>query len=527
MRNGVEYPSSGAHLKGDIKDMQAFIEKHADKIAGCVSYFDRVVMTGSLTEISYPEGMEKHLRGKGIRLFDYTKFAEPLREEIRANAERIAAEDGLVIDFIRRNNFRKEDRIKKILEERGDHPGLVHIFSAMEPCPSFEPWHDKKTHKTFLRYKDAKCLHYYFYFIDPALGLCYLRVPTWAPFRLQFYFNGHNELAAKLLQAGVAFDRLDNALLNIGDMKKAGRIADAFNVERLHRLIARYETQYCPVLRHFPGGRHWSLMQVEYSADIIFKRREDFQPLYEKLVRTAIHCVKPDDVATFLGRKLDPRYAGEIGNDYHTRIEGARIKHHMGKASIKMYDKMGIILRVEVTVNDVTLFLHHRWVEHRDGTREMKFAPMKKTIYSLPPLAEAMAAATRRYLDFIAVIDDPTPNIKTLEKISRPADDGKRTFRGFNLFHGEDLDLFETIIRGEYFITGFTNRSLRKFFPGKNAGQIARMLKRLRTHGLIKKIGRRYKYYLTVTGKTVVAAALKLREMVIIPSLGRFASVGS
>ena len=75
--------------------MQEFIEKHRDKIAGCVSYFDRVVMTGSITEISYAEGMTKHLRSKGIRIFDYTKFAEPLREEVRRNAEKVAAKNGL------------------------------------------------------------------------------------------------------------------------------------------------------------------------------------------------------------------------------------------------------------------------------------------------------------------------------------------------------------------------------------------------------------------------------------------------
>ena len=349
-------------------------------------------------------------------------------------------------------------------------------------------------------------------------------MPTWAPFRLQFYFNGHNELAAKLRKAGAGFDMLDNALVNISDMKKAARLADTFNVGRLHRIIARHETQYCPVLRHFPGGRHWSIMQVEYSTDIIFKRRQDFQPLYEKLVRTAIHCVKPDNVATFLGRKLHGNHAGEIGNDFHTRIQGARIKHHMGKASIKMYDKMGIILRVEVTANDVSLFLHHRWVEHRDGTREMKFAPMKKTIYSLPPLAEVMSAANRRYIDFIAAIDDPAPNIKTLDKISRPATDGNRTFRGFNVFHGEDLDLFKTIIRGEFFINGFTNRALREFFPGKSSSQTTRLLKRLRIHGIIKKVARQRKYYLSQMGRTVISAALKLREIVLIPSLGSFAN---
>jgi len=49
-----------------------------------------------------------------------------------------------------------------------------------------------------LRPDDGKCLHYYFYFIDDELGLCYVRAPTWLPRRLQIYFNGHNWLAARL-----------------------------------------------------------------------------------------------------------------------------------------------------------------------------------------------------------------------------------------------------------------------------------------------------------------------------------------
>jgi hypothetical protein len=47
------------------------------------------------------------------------------------------------------------------------------------------------------------------------------------------------------------------------------------------------------------------------------------------------------------------------------------------------------------------------------------------------------------------------------------------------------------------------------------------LLKRLRLHGLLKKIGRRYKYYLTTLGRTVATAALKLRELVIIPMLNQ------
>ena len=91
----------------------------------------------------------------------------------------------------------------------------------METCPAYRPWHDKKTHQTFLKSVGGKCLHYYFYFIDEELGLCYLRVPTWAPFRLQFYFNGHNVLAAELRRHSIDFTMADNALVEIADIATA------------------------------------------------------------------------------------------------------------------------------------------------------------------------------------------------------------------------------------------------------------------------------------------------------------------
>jgi hypothetical protein len=35
-------------------------------------------------------------------------------------------------------------------------------------------------------------------------------VPTWCPFRLQFYCNGHSWLARQLTAAGVGFTLADN-----------------------------------------------------------------------------------------------------------------------------------------------------------------------------------------------------------------------------------------------------------------------------------------------------------------------------
>ena len=86
--------------------------------------------------------------------------------------------------------------------------------------------------------------------------------------------------------------------------------------------------------------------------------------------------MKAENIATFLGRKLHGNFQDELGNDFNTRIQGTRIKHHMGPASIKMYDKHGLVLRIETTANNVSFFKHHRRVEHRDRTSSKKIAPV-------------------------------------------------------------------------------------------------------------------------------------------------------
>ena len=498
--------------------MELFTERHADKIVGELSCLDRVVITGTIPGICYAEGMTGYLGLQGIRIFDYARWAEPLREQVRANAQRLAEQQGIAIEHLRNNAERKEDLVRQILKRRGEHEGLVCIFSAMEACSSYRPWHDKQTGRNFLRGDTGKCLHYYFYFIDRDLGLCHLRVPTWAPFRLQFYFNGHNALACALRQRGIEYTMLDNAFAGIADWDKAQRLADGLGVEKLHRKLDQYARRLCPPIALFPDGCHWSLMQVEYATDIVFKHREDLAPLYDNLVRTAVHAVRAEQVATFLGRKLHDNCQAEVGNDFQTRIQGTRIKHHMGPAAIKMYDKAGRVLRIETTANKVSFFKHHRRVEHKGGSWQMKTAALKKSIYSLPTLVELLWAAHRRYLEFISTLDNPTPALRELEKISRPVAAGERSLRGFNLFDGDDLDLFLAVVRGEFNISGLQNRQLQKLL-GRSGHQVSRLLKRLRAHGLIKKVGHCYKYYLTTLGRRVTATALRLRQTLIIPAL--------
>lgn len=505
-------------------------ERYANELDGVLSCYDRIVITGSLYPFCYAQGMTHYLYQKGIRIFDYAQFAEPLRERIRENAEALAQANGVKIEFTRsgKKDFRKESRIQKMLKERGEQPGLVHIFGAMEACSSYRPWHDKVTGKTYLKSDSSKCMTYYFYFMDEQLGLCYLSVPTWCPFRLQFYFNGHNWLANQLKQRGIACKMLDNAFVHIDNYAVANQLANEFDVEILHQRLDEFAQQYCPVVTQLNASTgsaqrltyYWSIMQSEYATDLVFKSRDALQAFYPFLLETLTHAVKPADLATFLGRKMNGNYQGELGNRFNRRWIGTRIKHQMDPVSIKMYDKFNLILRIETTVNNVAFFKQYRQVQHHDGSATMHWAPMKKTIHSLPALRELLLAANQRYLKFISFIATPQVGVKQLHRLAETKTEDQHHHKGFNLFSEEDTCLFRSLLQGEFFISGFTNKQLRtQYLATKSASQVTRLLKRLRMHGVIKKVGKRYKYYLTDFGRQTAAMALKLREMVVIPTL--------
>lgn len=508
--------------------MERLSEKYATQMHGVLNCYDRIVIAGHLQPLSYAKGMTKYLYDKQIRIFDYKEFAQPLRDLVRENAVAIAQDHGVEIEFVTKSRqMRKEARIRQVIEQRGDHPGLVHILSAMEACTAYMPWHDKQTHKTFVKPTQGKCLHYYFYFIDEELGLCYLRVPTWSPFRLQFYCNGHNWLASHLRRHGIDFVQQDNAFLQIDDFDQANELAAALDVTHLHAKLDEFAQCYCPVVAHLDLVYTWSLMQVEYATDLVFKEQRTLQAIYPHLLETLIQAVKPADIATFLGRKLDGRYQDEMGNRFNVRLEGRCLRHRMGPVSIKIYDKFAIVLRIETTVSDVSFFRQRRQVHHRDGTTSTKWAPMKKSIYSLPALQEQLVAANKRYEQFISAIETPEVGVKKLHKLTETKTVKQRRYKGFHLLTEEDASLLRTLLRGEFVIQGFTNKVLRQHLDSLNAGQVTRLLKRLRVHGVIKRVGRRYKYYLTEFGRQAATMALKLREMVIIPSFANRLNVSA
>ena len=498
---------------------RSLTERYDAQIAGVLSCYDRVVITGTLPAICYAEGMTRFLYAVGIKIFDYPAFAQTLRDRVRDAAVSLAAGAGVTIEHIAKTHIRKEAVVQRVLEQRGEHPGLVHIISAMEACDAYRPWHDKATHKTFIRPNSGKCLHFYFYFMDAAFGLIYLRVPTYCPFRLQFYCNGHNWLARRLSAEGIDHAMVDNAFARIDDWSRAQELADAFSPDRLHRTLDRYAGQCCPVSDVFGQSYHWSLMQVEYATDLAFRSAASLGPLYQQLVRESVISVKADQVASFLGRKITPQLAQEIGSQFSTRIEGTCVKHRFGKASIKMYDKAGIVLRIETTANDVSFFKHHRKVEHRDGPPTRELAPVKKSIYSLIDLSEILLGCNKRYLAHLSALDDFSAGRRALDRLTKPREVHGTTVKGINFFEPGDKALLQAMQNPRVNIAGIRRRDLMPDLGMFSSARLSRQLRRLRDIGVIKRVTGTYRYYLTKAGRAAAAAAFRVIETIIVPQM--------
>jgi hypothetical protein len=135
-------------------------------------------------------------------------------------------------------------------------------------------------------------------------------------------------------------------------------------------------------------------------------------------------------------------------------------------------------------------------------------------------VVKILSAACERYLDFLGTLEDDTPQRHDLHQVSRTVRDQKdRTWRGFNLFLAEDQKVLLALLRGEFLLHGVSNQRLQALLTDKTSGQINRILRRLRKHGLFKKIGHSYRYYLSSLGRRLILAARKLFEYIIIPHL--------
>jgi hypothetical protein len=496
-----------------------FAAKFADSIVASLSCVDRLIFKGYL-----PFGGDKELNQfvdrLGIRRKDFLPQLLPWSERLIEHAKSTAAEAGAPYQYLQ-GQHSKEKLIDQMIRERKLTSGLIAVLCCIESCRTIK-----------LRYGDGKpCLAFtrrpqrvvYYYFLDPEFGRIHVRIETWFPFTIQIYVNGHDWLAQQLTKKQAGFHQQDNCFLELDDPAAAQRQADRFFSLSWKSRLNRWAKQVNPLLKQVPWLRpmeyRWVIDQFEYSTDVLFRSRQHLAELYPRLLDHAAVHFSAQDILTFLGRKLHPRFQGEVlTHAQKDRLPGARIKHRMKNNWLKMYDKFGQVLRVETVINNPREFQVRRR-RKRQGRWKRVWCPMNKGIANLYQYREAAHAANVRYLEALSVVNDPTAAYHQVAGLIEPKIKGQRSFAGFNPARKDDILFFRAVLRGEHELRGFRNADLRRLLTlddrdpdqrRRNRAAIGRRLKRLHVRGLITKIPRTRRWKITPQGHRTLGACLQL-----------------
>lgn len=260
----------------------------------------------------------------------------------------------------------------------------------------------------------------------------------------------------------------------------------------------------------------------------MFKSAEGLRDLYPRLLSHSTLCFGAAEVMNFLGRKLVANFQGEVVSDLSSlvcrRTGGSRIKHRVKQNRLKMYDKAGLVLRIETVLNNPEEF-HVRKQVLRNGKQRAEWVSLRKGVAYLFRYREISLQANARYLDALAAVDDPTAGKKALQRLTTTTKDvAGRSCPGFDPMAQHDATLFKSLMAGEHCLHGFTNRDIRSQLSGtrwlracadnpkKASAKVGRCFRRLHAHGLIAKIPRTRRWRVTDYGRAVMGTTMYLRE---------------
>jgi hypothetical protein len=396
----------------------------------------------------------------------------------------------------------------------------VGILCTPETGPSFALVPGPQRPQFVSRNRQQRVL--YSSFLDPQFGLIHVRLQTWLPLTVQVYVNGHEWLAQPLLQKELGFVQQHNAFTQLDDPDEAKRIADRFAKLNGTRILDRWARRVNPLLQELLPGYPipWVVDQAEYATDLLFPSRAALAGWYGAVRDYAVRTFTPKDILGFLGRKGDRRFDGEVHTPYQDdRWFGTRIKHRMKNNWLKMDDKFGAILRVETVINSPKEFWVYRSSRHRDGRSSAGYFPMTQGVDSLVDYQAQALACNRRYLDALAVVDDPTPAYPELRQLTEPKVVGGRSHAGFNPARREDVRLFKAVLDSDPIARGFGNADIREPLLGslpkggpqrRASAAVGRLLKRLQVRHLVAKVPRTRRWRVTGRGRHLLGIAVQL-----------------
>ena len=400
---------------------------------------------------------------------------------------------------------RKEDVVRPTLERRkakGDF-GLYYSMMSKEQGPSFRIFEPRfpgaDPNYSILRAQRSLYRHYYFYIYDEVIGAMLLRVGSYFPFQVPAYLNGHEFIARELTRSGIAFTQCDNAFRAVGDVSALDAAARAFSPKLIQERIDYWSFHLGPKFsgkeRAACGGLHrfWSIQQIEYCLNFIFKANRPIRRLFERACELSLYLLCADRIGQLFGQSVRRRIKGKLQNVFE-RIEGGMhvFRAYWKHSFLKAYEKGRTFLRFEVVCNNLKDF------------------GLKKELCEIGAVAVCFEAILDRFARTKAEHLNVHGHFDLIATAAAPRQNGKTKIAGIKLENRRIMRLMEVLLRragggfGSWKTKELRAAILDTFNLKASAytiNQIRYDLRKLKAHGIIERAAKTYSYRLTEKGQ--------------------------
>ena len=447
-----------------MKTLSRFVTKFTSLIVAVLSCFDRVIFKGHLA-LAAPCELEYFVdRVLKVRRTDFMKTMAPqYSDRLVEHAQNWAQKAGRTYVY-RTGQFRKDEWAQNLIRDQGISEGLVGILCTLETCPSFALVPGPERPQFVSRPRQQRVLYYYF--LDPQFGLIHVRLQTWLPFTVQVYVNGHEWLAQQMVQKKLGFVQQHNAFTQLDDPIQAQRLADRFAQLNWPKILDRWARQVNPLLartaprlpralgRRSGRVRHRLAVQKSRGLGRLVPlapglRGADLYPQgHPRLSRPQVGSPLRWRSPHPLRRRPLVRHPDQAPHEEQLAEDVRQVRPDPpgGNGHQQPARSSGSIARGSIAT------ALPRWAT----------IPMTKSVASLVDYQEQALACNRRYLDALAVVDDPTPAYPELRQLTEPKVVEGRSYAGFNPARREDVRLFRAVLDGDHIARGFRNGDIRR-----------------------------------------------------------------
>jgi hypothetical protein len=484
--------------------METFAKLFGSLVVFVYHCFDRMVILGHMPLLTRPEHIVHFFRDVH-GTYPITKEALRQRtDEYHRWVDAFARKQDIPVEWAQKG-VRKEEYVRPSLHrmERQQRFGVYFILKSMETGPSFRISTPKfptaDPHYRLIAPQRGRYTHYYFYIRDEVLGPMLLCVGSFLPFHITYYLNGHHFIERELLRLGLHFRKDDNAFLATSDPAALQAAADRLSPTVIRQRLEHWTWTVGPKFSSKDRAainlrRHYSLQQVEYCRNLIFRRNLPIHKLFERSCDLGLLRLTPDKITQIFGFRLTKRLRGKL----QTLLEQVEHGHHVFRACAKsavlrMYEKCSTFLRLEALSNRLTDF------------------GLGKSLDNLDAVRQTLAAVTDRFAAFEASALNVHIDFPLFQRLALPIVAGRTKIPGIKVHDTRMVRLMEVLLHSGTQIHGWRTAQLHRALLAAFAltpttytlTQLRYDLRKMKAHALIERDGSRYAYRLTDKGRKV------------------------